>query len=348
MKWGWSIFTMMFMLASCAAPGTQSSPTAAPTLPADITEAQAATLRSLEQVDEYPLYTMRYVGPYGPAASLDRAYAPLGVAASDTAGTCQLTWSCSLFATLGDEKNRLYGRNFDWEFSPALLLFTEPADGYASVSMADIYYLGFEGDRSKHIQDLSIEEQKRLLDAPWLPFDGMNEKGLAIGMAAVIRVEMPSNPQYETLDSLQVIREMLDHAATVDEAIQILGGHNINMGSVPLHYLIASAAGESALVEFVDGKMEVSRNESSWQTATNFIVAATHGHTAGMCDRYDRISQRLTESDGRLSSQEAFQLLQDVSQDSTQWSIVYQMTSLDLSVVMGQDYAGKTYTFQLE
>ena len=52
---------------------------------------------------------------------------------------------CSLFAALGDPENRLFGRNFDWRYSPALLLFTDrPAGGgYASVSMVDIAYLGF-------------------------------------------------------------------------------------------------------------------------------------------------------------------------------------------------------------
>ena len=42
--------------------------------------------------------------------------------------------------------DRLFGRNFDWRYSPALLLFTDrpAAGGYASVSMVDIAYLGFD------------------------------------------------------------------------------------------------------------------------------------------------------------------------------------------------------------
>jgi len=35
-----------------------------------------------------------------------------------------LAWACSLFAGLGDVEQRLYGRNFDWDHSPAVLLFT--------------------------------------------------------------------------------------------------------------------------------------------------------------------------------------------------------------------------------
>ena len=40
----------------------------------------------------------------------------------------------------------LLGRNFDWYEHPALILFTDPPDGYASVSMVDISYLGVKGD----------------------------------------------------------------------------------------------------------------------------------------------------------------------------------------------------------
>jgi len=50
-------------------------------------------------------------------------------------------WGCSLFAAFGDGKEMFYGRNFDWRYSPALLLFTDPPEGYASVSMVDLDYL---------------------------------------------------------------------------------------------------------------------------------------------------------------------------------------------------------------
>jgi hypothetical protein len=42
------------------------------------------------------------------------------------------------------------------------------------------------------------------------------------------------------------------------------------------------------------------------------------------------------------------QLLQDVSQDITQWSIIYQVTSGDLEIVMGRNYSNPVYTFHLE
>ncbi|MCG2767342.1 MAG: hypothetical protein L6435_03025, partial [Anaerolineae bacterium] len=170
-------------------------------------EREAATLGSLEQVDDYPLYTMRYYADYGwRAAVIDRAdgaWASHVVPLLETfgervsaggrlpTGEPVPAWACSLFAALGDADNMLYGRNFDWQFSPALLLFTDPPDGYASVSMVDIAYLGFEGARAGTLTDLPLAERLLLLDAPFWPFDGMNERGLVVGMAAVPESEVP-------------------------------------------------------------------------------------------------------------------------------------------------------------
>lgn len=332
----------LLLLVSCGAPqGQPSAPVATP-------EADSATLSSLQLVDDYPLYTMRYVGSYEARAALPRLLPSVTALHFPAGGVCQAPWGCSLFAALGDQDDRLLGRNFDWEFSPALLLFTYPEAGYASVSMVDISYLGFGGDRSRGLQSLSLDQRQPLLDAPLLPFDGMNERGLAVGMAAVEPGNMPRDPQKRTVGELRAIRELLDHAATVDEAINLLGSFNIDMEEVPIHYLVASASGESALVEFYEGQMRVFRNEARWQTATNFLVASTNGDPQGQCWRYDRMSQELEAHEGRLSGPDAVNLLGNVSQDNTQWSIVYHITTGRVDVVMGRNYSGPTRTFQLE
>ncbi len=342
MKSTLTLAVALLMIAACGTPQNRPTPAATSAL-----SPEAATLSSLQIVDDYPLYTMRYFGSYAAQTNpvaFNRAISP----ASPTLAGCPAQWGCSLFTTLADQKNHLLGRNFDWEFSPAVLLFTDPADGYASVSMVDISYLGFTGARSKGLKSLSLEELQPLLEAPYLPFDGMNEKGLAIGMAAVPPGNMRPDPQKQTLEELRAIREMLDHAATVDEAIGILRDHNIDMGAVPIHYLIASASGESAVVEFYEGKMVVFRNESPWQAATNFLLASANGHPQGKCWRYDRISQRLEGNQGRISSPDAMHLLSDVSQEGTQWSVVYHMTSGDVDVIMGRQYSEAVHTFHLD
>ena len=352
---GWVI--LAFMAAGCrlapASPPPASTSTLSPT-DQTLSAEEIATLSSLEQVDDYPLYTMHYVGVYASPTLMEEDLSKSLSIDLRLPEACQAGWGCALFAALGDAEMRLYGRNFDWRFSPALLLFTDPPDGYASVSMVDIAYLGFEGDRSKSLLDLSLSERQGLMGAPSLPFDGMNEQGLAIGMAAVPPGEMQADPNKKTIDQLVVIREILDHASTVDEAVEIFSSYNIDMGNVPLHYLVASVSGEAALVEFYQGEMHVFRNEDPWQLATNFIVASTDGKPQGQCPRYDRISQELQEKAGQLNSQEALSLLADVSQDhpqegsNTQWSIVYDMTGGDVNIVMGRKYANGAHILHLD
>ena len=84
---------------------------------------------SLEKVDDYPLYTLHYYGDYDEKISAD-ALVLDGISGSDAVMERQPAWGCSLFAALRDPDNALYGRNFDWEFSPALLLFTYPKDAH--------------------------------------------------------------------------------------------------------------------------------------------------------------------------------------------------------------------------
>jgi hypothetical protein len=187
-----------------------------------------------------------------------------------------------------------------------------------------------------------------LLDAPGLPFDGMNERGLVVGMVAVPDDNVRPDPNKETIDSLEVIRRMLDQASTVEEAVAILQQVNVEWGSgPPLHYLIADRSGQAALVEFYQGKIEVIPTDKPWHLATNFLVSSVGGHTAGQCPRYDKIDRQLSTSAGRLDAAEAMQLLQAVSQPNTQWSIVYGLSTGEIVVTLGREYSG-AHTFQID
>lgn len=311
-----------------------------------------ATLNSLEQVDDYPLYTMHYYGAYDPGVSSIEGVEWLASANQSPSLTAlSPAWACSLFAALGDGDNMLYGRNFDWEYSPAVLLFTDPPDGYASVSMVDIAYLGFGGTKAVALTDLPLIERRGLLDAPRLPFDGMNEHGLVVGIAAVPPGQMQPDPHKETTGSLMVVRKMLDQASTVDEAVAILQSYNIDFrGGPPLHYLLADPSGHSVLVEFYQGEMVIIPNETLWHLATNFLRASAGESAEGRCWRYDRISRRLTETEGQITVQDAMNLLAEVSegdkQEGTQWSVVYEMSTGDVNVTMERRY-NNIHTFHL-
>jgi len=337
------------ILVACGPPATGipvTQPTATPapviqtTAAATLSEQEAATLSSLEKVDDFPLYTMHYYGSSESGSS--RLVAPL-----ESANALRpVVWTCSLYAALGGT-DKFYGRNFDWVDSPALLLFTHPTNGYASVSMVDLAYLGF-GDKVTQLTELSLDQRQALLNAPGLPFDGMNERGLVVGMAAVPDGNARPDPGKETFDSLQVIRRMLDQASTVDEAVAFLQQVNINWGSgPPLHNLIADRSGQSALIEFYRGKLHNIPTDKPWHLATNFLLSSVGDSPAGQCPRYDKIEQRLSTTAGSLDAAEAMQLLQAVSQPNTQWSIVYGLSTGKIGVTLGRAYS-RTHTLQID
>jgi hypothetical protein len=310
-----------------------------------LTPDQAATLSSLRKVDGYPLYTMRYSG-----GSRSNDFSRSRQPQATKVATIDPTWACSLFAALGDPENRLFGRNFDWRYSPAVLLFTDRPDagGYASVSMVDIAYLGFDDGRVE-LTSLPLAARRRLLDAPNWPFDGMNEAGVAVGMAAVPQADERHDPGKPAIDSLRVMRMILDRAGSVDEAVAILKQYNIAWeGGPPLHYLVADRSGRAALVEFHGGEIVVLHNAGPWHAATNFTRSAIVRDAAGQCWRYDALVRRLTDTNGQLSPSAALSLLRAVAQteSATQWSVVYDMNSGRVDVVIGQRY-DEPHTFRL-
>ncbi len=137
-------------------------------------------------------------------------------------------------------------------------------------------------------------------------------------------------------------------SGTVDEAVAVMKQNNIDWGSgLPLHYLTADRSGQSALVEFYQGKIHIIPSDKPWHLATNFLLSSVNGSTVGQCPRYDRIDQRLSTSAGSIDAAEAMQLLQDVSQASTQWSIVYSLSTGEISVTMGREYS-RMHTFHLD
>jgi hypothetical protein len=314
----------------------------------DLSSDTLLALNSLVKIDPYPLYVMTYAPNDTYTDLTPSGY--LGIPHDLENNRTLHGWGCSLFTVIHDQKANLLGRNFDWSYSPALLLFYEPIDGYRSVSMVDLDYY-FNLDDVQHLDELSTEDQMPLLETYRMPFDGMNESGLVIGMAAVPFSDLPTDPGRETLDSIGIIRRILDHAGNVEQAIHILNGVVPDWGRGPaIHYLISDREGRSVLVEFLEGEMVILERDRSWQIATNFLQNSTEKGPEGQCWRYDLLERELSKRSGILSREQAMELLSLVSQaeagSRTQWSIVYDNSHGDFNIVIDQDYSNP-YRFNL-
>ena len=298
--------------------------------------APVTAMASLEKVDDFPLYVMRYDGEYFFDFFAERGvewglykkiYDKLNPAA------------CTSFAALAPEADAFFGRNFDWKHGSSLLLFTDPPNGYASVSLVDLFYLGLEG-----LQEIPWARRINLLGSPYATIDGMNECGVAIAQNAVPRRNTPKDPNRPTLLNSQIARLVLDHAKDVDEALTLIRQYNIEFADTPVHFHIADASGKSAIVEYVNGGISVVRDDKPWQVSTNFLFSEPFKPD---CWRYDEAAGSLGDSQGETSADEAMSILQNTSQDNTMWSVVYNLTTGQISLALGKDYE-QVHTFQLK
>ena len=147
--------------------------------------------------------------------------------------------ACSIFATFKGF-DVVFGRNYDFYYSfkdKTESYLTCPKDGYCSVGQSDIF-VGRE--------------------------DGINEKGLAIGMTAVATKNVKPGVSF-----VLATRYVLDKCGTVDEAIEALSRvHFLTTND----YLLADRNGKMAVVEASPDKMRIRRPEKG----NNFIVCTNH------------------------------------------------------------------------
>lgn len=178
----------------------------------------------------------------------------------------------------------------------------------------------------------------------------MNEKGVAIALLAVPEADPPYDSNKITLNTTTAIRLVLDNAATVEEAVELLRNYNIYFsGDVECHYLIADASGHSVIVEFYDDELQVVEAETDYQIATNFIAynGLNIGEGFTEFERYHAVEKELLDNNNILNENDAIALLakvgvQDGEVDKLQWSVVYNLTTGDVRLFIHRDTSNIT------
>lgn len=299
------------------------------------------SLTSLKRLDDYGMFQMVYYGDYGfdeflkvgakkdadiEAFVTKRLLKGLPIDLGVTGD------GCTAFVVQNEKGEVLYGRNFDFAYAPSLQLYTDPANGYASVSTVNLAYAGYS---EAYLPDGLSLDSFLTLAGPYLPFDGMNEKGVAIALLAVPESQPAYDENKVMLNTTSSIRLVLDKAATVDEAVELLRQYNIYFsGDVQCHYLIADASGRSVIVEYYDGGLQVVESESSYQIASNFIAynGLNIGEGFDEFKRYDAVKAAIENNGGSLSEDQAVSLLAEIGVrdgdlDKLQWTALYNLTT---------------------
>lgn len=301
------------------------------------------SLSTLKKIDDYGMFRMTYYGDYGfdkflkTGAKSDadiEAYVTKRLLKGIPIDLGVTGDGCTAFVTHNEKGEVIYGRNFDFSYAPSLQLYTKPDDGYASVSTVNLSFAGYSEQNLP--KGLSIDSFLTLA-APFLPFDGMNEKGVAMALLAVPKVQLKMDESKVTLNTTTAIRLVLDKAATVDEAVELLRQYNIYFsGGIDCHYLIADASGRSVIVEYYDGGLQVVETTEDYQIASNFIAynGLNIGEGYNEFERYDTVKAAIDDNGGVLREDQAIALLEKVGikdgkTDKLQWSVLYNLSSGD-------------------
>ncbi|QLQ14677.1 MAG: linear amide C-N hydrolase [Micropruina sp.] len=260
---------------------------------------RARTQTSLVQLDDHPLYRFEW---FGRTARVDSATSPSPVPV-ETHG-----FGCTLFAGFGGTP--IVGRNFDWDPAPATLIRVIPSDGPRSLVMMDARYLGAETDL--------MADRAPLLRGAGGVVDGINEHGLFVGLAADETAHddgMDALPGRPTVGSLAILRLILDRARSVAQAINVASSYNIDFTGGPLlHYFLADSSGDAAVLEVHGRRLVVvpKAKDRRWACLENFHLADTPEDRRRNHACYGACARALTASDGLLTTESAFGLLDEV------------------------------------
>lgn len=320
-----------------------------------ITDVEPTT--SLTQLEE-GLSVIRYDGDYGFQGFIDAGGATsdedvldyLMNHVVDVSGLdiVKGLFGCSTIQATNTQQDILFGRNFDWENSEALILESHPVDAYASITTVNLDFI--QSGTSVSIERLPDDVLAQV--AMYAPLDGMNEKGLVISVNMIQDSNViEQNKSTQDLTTTTAIRLILNQAADVDEAITLLRAYDMHssMGMM-IHFAIADAKGNSVVVEYINNEMNV----MDTRVVTNFYLSPGEKQGIGTSQSHERyeILMDLLDTNQIMNMEQVRDALNRVSKDnfsefeSTEWSIVYNLNQREIHYYHRENYEQR-YLFQL-
>ncbi|MBU4267933.1 MAG: linear amide C-N hydrolase [Acidobacteria bacterium] len=238
--------------------------------------------------------------------------------------------ACTTFSLKDRNKQPLFGRNFDFPAGQGQIHINQRNRQKTSMIAAPEKPFTW----TSRYGSISFNQNGREF-----PYGGMNEAGLVIEQMMHESADSQYPPQDDRhgLEELQWIQYQLDVSASVADVIASDRAVRISFTSVaPLHFLAADANGDVAAIEYINGQMVVHAGQdlkypvlandtydASLAIKASLDAAGGNGHpdrfarAAGMVEAFNPNSGPALEY--------AFDILKNVSQGGTQWSIVYDL-----------------------
>lgn len=254
--------------------------------------------------------------------------------------------ACSTFVATTPDGEYLMGRNLDNQETDLAVVKTSPKNGYRSVSVVNLSFLGYNREHTP----AKLKDRIVAMGAPYFPLDGINEKGLAVGVLQLQADATNQNTEKVDVDTTLAIRILLDKAANVEEAVELLRQYDMHASAGGCyHFQLADASGNSVVVEYIGDEMVVVDKKDGFLAATNFYLSdVPFQYEAQGQDRYEGMKETLAEKKYVMTADESMDLLMKVALTgtapdeqgrsySTQWSSIYDLTNPSLTLCVDRN-----------
>lgn len=258
------------------------------------------------------------------------------------------TFGCSTISVKSSNEDMIFGRNFDWNNCNAMIVYANSDNDYASISTVNMDFINMKNSIFKKLPDKILT-----IAALYAPLDGMNEKGLCVAVNMIQDSDtINQNTDKPDITTTTAIRLLLNKAANVDEAIELLKQYDMHASmNMMVHFALADTSGKSVVVEYVDNEMIVTQTP----VVTNFYLAQGEKYGIGTNQshiRYENLISAL-EKNSTMDMNGVKDALDDVSKhnfgefEATQWSIVFNQNSGEVHYYYKENY-DKSYKFLME
>lgn len=245
--------------------------------------------------------------------------------------------ACTTFV-LDHKGQRVFGRNYDWVTGNGLICVNQRGLSKTSLPVPDGKTISWVS----RYGSISFNQYGKEF-----PTGGMNEKGLVVELMWLDGTVYPEPDERPAVGVLQWIQYQLDNSTTVEDVICSDKVVRITKQGTPLHYLVADEGGNTATIEFIEGKMVIHKGKdlphpvltNNRYTESLRQISGSGATEAAFRDNSlerfvtacNLVKQYEISSSNAGAVDYAFDILSEVAQGNhTKWRIVYDITSKEI------------------
>ncbi len=342
-------------------------------------------LTTFEQVSDHPYYTLNYEG-YDYTELLNEELStndevvqycknklftkPIAMMLPGEVKNEEFVKESTAFFAYTFIHTYMKGRVYNSYDTPIAMVISDPETGYKSWNIVD---MGDVGIQSGQKVDQWYGNAFQTMAAAYCTSEGINQEGLSVSLISCPVAECEDTNKVN-INPFIAVRLILDRAATVENAVDVLEDYDIDFSQGAYHFFVSQKTDKSAVIEYIDGKMSVTymskdRQYNRHQICTNKMEGA-NASVKDYGDKYSEVSNstdfddafyRFEETGGGMSQDYAFQLLRDKSRDykeigemrygtkkyGTQYIVLYDLDKMEMRLIIGNDARNQSYTYDL-